>query len=337
MAQRTPSILHRTWRDALASAALIAVARPATWPLALAGFLARGGILALLLPIVVMPTPSGIADVIAPAIVPFAFGLVAPAFVVLVVSVALLVATWVMAGGFVGAWADVELVREVVADDEAVVAPMTDRQHPVFAAFAVRLLSAIPLALALSVAAVEIVTAAYAELTSPIEVVTPLFVRVLSDVPAAIGLVVVAWAVSEAAGGMAVRHLLLGGASVPVALRDGWLDFVRRPLSTAGTLILTDLAVIAAVASTIFCAGVAWSGARFALLAGEPLQAPVAVVLLVVVWLGGVVLIGVAAAWRSAAWTLEVARSDRVGTADPSAEERAVGTFGGPEHARPGG
>ena len=337
MLQRIASPVHRTWRDALVGAALIALARPAAWALALAGFLARGGIVALLLPIVVVPTPSGVADVIAPAIVPFAFGLVAPALVVLVAGVALLVAAWVVLGGLVGAWADVELVREVVADDEAAVAPITQREHPVIAAFAVRLLSAIPLALALSVAAVEIVTAAYAELTSPLEVVTPLFVRVLSDVPVAISLVVVAWALCEAAGGVAVRHLLLRGASVPGALREGWLVFLRRPFSSAATLILTDLAVIAAVVLTVLCAGVAWSGARFALLAREPLQAPIAVVLLVVVWLGGIVLIGVATAWRAAAWTLETARIDRPVPLEPSSAERAVGTFGGPEHARPGG
>ena len=337
MLQRNPSAVHRSWRDALVGGALIALTRPATWALALAGFLARGGMVAVLLPIVVMPTPSGVADVIAPAIVPFAFGVVAPAFVVLVAGVALLVAAWVVLGGLVGAWADVELVREVVADDEAPVTALPERRGTVLAAFTVRLLSAIPLAFALSIAAVEIVTAAYAELTSPIEVVTPLFMRVLADVPAAISLVVVTWAVSEAAGGLGVRHLLLRGASVPAALRDGWLGFARRPLSTAGTLILTDVAVIAAVLVTVFSAGVAWEGARFAILADEPRQVPIPVFLLVVVWLGGIVLIGVATAWRAVTWTLELARAERVHPRQPSGSEGALGTFGGREHARPGG
>ena len=44
---------------ALTGALLVTLATPATWPLALAAFLIRGGILLVTLPIVVLPTPVG--------------------------------------------------------------------------------------------------------------------------------------------------------------------------------------------------------------------------------------------------------------------------------------
>ncbi len=342
--------MHRTftsvhsWRESLSTAALVVLARPATWALALLGFLARGGIVVLLLPIVVAPTTSGVADIVAPAATPTYLGAgVTAALIVLVTVVAALAAAWLVLGGLAGAWADVELVREVAADDEfgsndVALALPGDRRHPVVAAFAVRLISSIPLAVALVIAGAEIATASYAELTSPVEVVTPLFVRILSDVPGGIALVVVAWALCEAAGGAAVRHLLLRGATIPGALRDGWLGFLRRPVAMLATLLVTDAAVAVAVVSTALASSVAWSWARYAVLARELVQMPIAVIALVAIWLGGLVLVGVATAWRAASWTLEVARADAAAPRAQSSEsQREVGTFGGTEHARPGG
>src|SRR3954468_8765516 len=99
-----------SWRGSLLGAALVVLAPPVMWPVALAGFLARGGIFALLLPIVVLPTPSGIADVVAPALISFAFGLVSPAFIALIAAAGAFIAAWVLIGGAVGAWADAELI-----------------------------------------------------------------------------------------------------------------------------------------------------------------------------------------------------------------------------------
>jgi hypothetical protein len=328
---------HPSWRASVVGAALTVLAHPAMWPVALAGFLARGGIFALLLPIVVLPTPSGIADVIAPALTSFAFGLVSSAFVALVAISAAFVAAWVLLGGLAGAWADVELVREA-AEDEEVAATLAPGRRLVLRALAVRLLASVPLGFALAFGAAEIVNAAYAELTTPFEVVTPLFVRVLGDVPAAIALVVVTWALCEAAGGLGVRHVLLSGKAIVPALRDGWLDLVRRPLSSILTLLVTDLAVIAAIVASAVAAGAAWSWARFEMLDREVATGAVAVVVLVAAWLGGLVLVGAVVAWRSVAWTAEAIRLLPPGPApDRAGAEPAVGTFGGREHARPGG
>ena len=58
----------------LGGALLAVLARPSTWPLALLGFLVRGGWLLIVAPIVVLPTPVGLANVVAPVLEDIAFG-----------------------------------------------------------------------------------------------------------------------------------------------------------------------------------------------------------------------------------------------------------------------
>jgi hypothetical protein len=309
------------------------------WPVALAGFLARGAIFALLLPIVVLPTPSGIADVIAPALTSFAFGLVSPAFVEIVVISAAFVAAWVVLGGLVGAWSDVELIRGAAEDEElGGGAIAVAKGHVVLRALAVRLLANIPLGFALAFGAAEIVNAAYAELTTPFEVVTPLFVRVLGDVPGSITLVVAVWSLCEAAGGLAARHVVLRCEPIVPALRDGWLDLVRHPVSSIATLVVTTVALAAVVVAAAVAASAAWSWARFAMLDSEVPAGALAVVVLVAVWLAGLVVVAAVVAWRSVVWTAEALRHEHGGPERGEAvRERVVGTFGGREGARPGG
>jgi hypothetical protein len=340
MAPPPPSVAgsRSTWRASLVVAAMAVLERPVTWPIGLAGFLARGGIFALLLPIVVLPTPSGIADVVAPAITSFAFGLVSPAFIVLIAAVAAFIAAWVLIGGVIGAWADVELIREAAEGDELGLTVPPQTRWTVLRAFRVRLLSTMPLALAVAFGARAIIDAAYAELTTPFEVVTPLYARVLGDVPGAIGLVLVVWLICEAAGGVGERHVVLRGASIPRGLVAGWFDLVRHPVSSVATIVVTTVVVGAAVVSSALAASVGWSWARFSVLDREWPVAVLAVLVLVAVWLGGLVLVSAVVAWRSAVWTAEALRlrplAERGGRA---VAERGVGTFGGPEHARPGG
>src|SRR6185312_15190099 len=68
-------------RAALGGALLVTLTTPATWPLALAAFLLRGGFLLVTIPIVVLPTPVGLGNVLAPWITPLALGSITPAFV----------------------------------------------------------------------------------------------------------------------------------------------------------------------------------------------------------------------------------------------------------------
>lgn len=325
----------------MVAGALTTLARPELWAVALAGFLARGGIVAFLLPIVVLPSPSGVANVIAPSLTSFAFGLVSSSFVEILAAFIALALAWVVLGGLAGAWADTELARAASADDELGIG-IGDLVQPgrrtVLQAFGVRLLAHLPLAVALAWGAVRIVQAAYAELVTPFEVVTPLFIRVLGDVPDAIAVIVTLWLLGEAAGGLAVRHVVLGRRSAAASVRDGWLDLVRRPRSSFGTLLATDLVVGLAVVSSALAAGVVWSWVRLAVLGRDgPAEVGAAIGILVAVWLGGLLLTSVAVAWRSVAWTAEWLRVMPRPAVDEKVGASSLGTFGGADHAPPGG
>ena len=58
---------------ALTGALLTTLATPLTWPLALATFLLRGGFLLVLLPIVVLPSPVGLGNLLAPILMTVVF------------------------------------------------------------------------------------------------------------------------------------------------------------------------------------------------------------------------------------------------------------------------
>jgi hypothetical protein len=332
-----------SWRSALIAALVSALERPGFWAIALGGFLARGGILVFLVPIVILPTPSGVADVVAPAITSFAFGLVSPAFVVLIAATIAVILGWLIVGGIAGAWADVVLTREAASDEDVVAAVggtevPGERRRVVMRAFLVRFIAHLPLWLALSWGALRIGQATYAELVEPFEVLNPLVLRVLADVPDAIGVVVLAWLLGEIAGGLAVRHLVLDGTSGLVAVREGWLDIVRRPLPTLAVGLATDAAVALAVVPSILAANVVWGWVRLVLLGRSgPIDVAVALVLLVALWLGGLVVTAAATTWRSVAWTAEhLRRTGRTTRAVPAGSREEGGTFGGADHAPPG-
>jgi hypothetical protein len=322
--------------------ALGALAAPGSWPVALAGFLARGGLILFLVPIVVVPTPAGVANVVAPWLVPFVFGQVSAEAVVIIGLTVVGIVGWVVTGGLLGAWVDVLLIREASANEELgfgqIAAPPAHRRRVTAAAFVVRLLAHAPLAIALAWSAARIGQAGYRELVNPLEVVSPLVVRIVSAVPDAVAAVAIAWLIGEATGGLAVRHLVLGGASPARSVREAYLDLVRHP-STLATLGLTTFGLLVTTVPSVVAAGVGWSWARMMLLGGAlPPQAGAAIVLFVVLWLGGLVLAAGVAAWRSYAWTAEWLRH-RVGSGWDlgPASEHEVGTIGGSGSPRPGG
>ena len=55
---------------AVLASLLVTIGRPAWWLVALAGFLVRGGFVVFVLPIVLLPSPLAISNVVAPIIVP---------------------------------------------------------------------------------------------------------------------------------------------------------------------------------------------------------------------------------------------------------------------------
>jgi len=338
----TPAATARVgWRDALAASLVTTLARPSSWALALAGFLARGGLLVFLLPIVPLPTTASLANEVEPWLRPVFLGNVSAEFVILATSIVVGLVAWLVLGGIVGAWADVVLIREAARDEELgfdVEAP-PPTAGLVLRAVAVRLLAHLPLVLALAAAAPVVVSAVYSELTNPGEVVTPLFQRTLGRIPEVVALVVASWLAGEVAGGFGVRRLVLGGGSVGGSAIGGYGDIVRGPVSSVATFVTTTFGVAIAIVPAALAAGLAWSFVRLTLLGGRPLREVLpALGVFILVWSGGLVLTGAATAWRGHAWTAEwLRRAVRRGGLVTAGQRSGVGTIGGPDRHRRGG
>lgn len=323
------------------SAVLSTLERPAGWAIALAGFLARGGVIVFLLPIVTIPTPAGIQARLSPLLVPFAFGEVAPGFVLLVAGLASVALAWIVVGGLVGAWSEVQLVRDAAAQQEPPVSTSAGGPRVVLEVLAARLLAHVPLGAALAWGAARIVDVTYAELTTPFEVVTPLAVRIVAAAPDAVAAVVGTWLLGEAAGGLAAREIIVDRRDPLAAVVTGWFRIVRRPVSALATIGSTSLALVVTIAPGLVAAGAAWSWVRTVLFdAGNPAELAVPLAVFVALWLGALALTGFGAALRSNAWTIEWLRRRQTGPladGDRTTGTRPVGTIGDGEPTQQGG
>ena len=129
----------------------------------------------------------------------------------------------------------------------------------------------------------------------------------MRDVPELVAAVLLTWLLADAAAAVAVRRLVLGRGSVLRAWALGWVDLVRRPGRVLGTALAGLAVLVLLVGPSLLASSVGWARVRDVVVDG---RSPVAVLFVVVtwvaMWLGGLVLAGVAAAFRSAAWTLEL-------------------------------
>lgn len=281
-------------------------------PIALAGFLVRGGIVVLGLPILVLPTPVGLATIFGPDIVSVALAGPNPGIVRLAIIGAILLGAWVVLGGFLGAAADVACIEATAAYEAhgGWRGPVggwrrAPRWRTILRVVVVRWLAHLPLVVALAWGVVRIVEATYAELVLPSDTATPLVFRVLAASPDAVAGVVGAWLVGEAVGGWAARFVVLEGRSSGAALWAAVRWFVRAPARALGALVAATAALAVSLAAAAAASVLVWSVLR-PIVRIDPggAVAAVAVLLLVGVWLVGVVVVGVVVAWRAVAWTL---------------------------------
>jgi len=316
---------------ALARALLVTLATPATWPLALAAFLLRGGIVVMALPIVVLPTPVGLGNVFAPTITSVALGSVPIAAVVATVAIAGGVVLWLVVGGWLAAAIEAEGARIVARDED--LAGMSGPRAPAVVPvgdgriaariLTARLVAGVPLILGLAWGSVRLVFVTYRELTVPADTATPIVLRVLRASPEVVVVIVAAWMIGEIVGSVAARRIALDGDHVVAALRRAVSTSVRQPLATLARFWVPTIALLAVIAPSALAAGWASSAARDVLQQrADPLSVLIAVVVFVVLWVVGLVLSAVACAWRAAVWTV----ADLLGR----------GTFGGSGTGRPG-
>jgi len=107
-----------SWGAGLAAALLVILPRPASWIVGLAAFLVRGGILLFLLPIVVLPSPVGLANILGPTVATFWLGGMSLGFATLVTAIFAAFFVWLIVGGWVAAVTERDLIELVVADDD---------------------------------------------------------------------------------------------------------------------------------------------------------------------------------------------------------------------------
>jgi hypothetical protein len=324
------------------------VGEPDAVIVALAGFLARGGIFLLALPSLVLPSVIGLAGVTGID----AFGIDGRPTAWLYEMVAIVigaVVVWLALASLIGSLIDVWLIEAAV---DASGRPV-GRGRPLprigllMDIVAVRGICLLPLAGALAWASTRIYTAAYNELTTPSNLSTPLPVRVVENAADAVILVAVGWLVMETIAAIAVRRLVLSDGGVGRAMAGALAQTVRRPLSTAMTVLASTGASVLATAVALAATATAFDWCRIAARSQEPIAVtlglgllsttrdfrPVLFILtaliLALAWLAAAALSGVASACRSAAWTGEVVAAmpdARIGPgpADP-------GLSGGPD------
>jgi hypothetical protein len=307
----------------LVASLLATFSRPATWPLALASFLLRGGFLLVLAPIVVLPSAVGVGNVLTPLLSTFVFHGLTPSIALLIAAIGVGGLIWVVGGGLLAAAVESELVRRIAADEEALgsgelMAGIQLAAHPAWRVLIVRLIASLPLLLALSWGAIRIVTVAYRELTVPSDVAVPLVARVAGGASDAVAIVIGAWLLSETVGGLAARRVILSGERVPVALRAAVLRLLRAPARCAILALVPLVPVALAVLAAGLATSVTWEALRTAMsFDAGAVVVLVLVTALVALFVGGLALIGVASAWRGAVWTMDLTGTFGSTTYDP--------------------
>lgn len=310
---------------ALTDALLVTLASPATWPLALAAFLLRGGLLVVAVPILVLPTPVGLGNLLAPTLTALVFGGASPELVVTIAAIVGAALTWIVAGGVLAAILEAEAAR-IVAAHEEVAPPGGVRTHQLAVdelsdpltirfsrrrrteaarVFLVRVLAHLPLGLALVWGTAQFVAVTYRELTNPVDVATPLVWRVLLASPGVLAAIVLTWTAGQAIGALAARRLVLARGGIVRALADATLTLVRRPVVVLADFWLPTIALGIALAPSALAAAPAADVVREAMnTPNDPVELFLAVVLFVSLWVVGLVLIAVVCAWRAAVWTV---------------------------------
>lgn len=300
-----------TWRGSLLAAALATFAHPRWWVLALAGFLVRGGVVIVLLPMIVPPTVAGAMSLVAPTVIGQVLvgGPNTPvALVTAGVAISVIVLAWI--AGTLGSAFDIALVAEALEDEDLGLERRPVEPTPAGLGTA-RLGPHVLTAFVFAIAAARIFQVVYAEATSPGAPTTPFVERVASQTPVELAALLIALLVAEAVGGLALRAQLLDPAVAAGGVPRAFVRGVRRLLRPVAllTLVVTTAVVLLVGLPGAVAAGRAWGQVR--LLFTAPTDAgSMAIVLglFVAVTLGWLTLLGVVLAWRSAVWTAIDAR-----------------------------
>jgi hypothetical protein len=304
---------------------------------ALAGFLVRGGILLLAVPSAVLPSVIGLAG----ALGVDAFGIdgrPTTSFIELVVAISAAAAIYLLLATVVGSLVDIWLIEAALDRDDRSSRP--EPAAPIFeralSLAGIRTVCLVPMALALAWAGTRIYGSAYNELTTPSNLGVPLAIRTVLGAADAVAVVVVVWLLEETVGAIAVRRLVLTGCGVWRAIGGALSQLVRRPITSAATVLLSYLASATVMAASIVAIGTAFDWCRVAARIQQPILLNLgigpfsttrdimpalfllAAIALAVAWLAASTVAGIASAWRSAALTGEVDEATSQAATKPS-------------------
>lgn len=322
----------------LGTALAVALGEPRLWLLATAGFLARGGIVLFLAPLVALPTPVSLTSFFGTDSVTVA----GPSLrLVAVIMAALLVLVMAVVGGsLVGAWADAEAHRLVCADPEAAAAtgrPAADPGPPgpgrLLGLAGLQVTALLPAALLLAASVGEIVTVGRNEFLLPSETAVPFLFRVVAGAAGPLGRVLVVAALGELLASLATRQYLAApGAtgerrvSAVAAYRRALALLFSRPVRTIVAWAVGSSVLVGAVAGALVAVAVGWEQVRAVLLdpdlgvvslvsadpaelairIGAIAQAASVCLLFVALWLAAIGLAGLASGFRASLISLVV-------------------------------
>lgn len=310
--------VRQGWLDRAGRAVRFGIADRDTVMVALSGFLIRGGILILLVPSLVLPTVIGLAAFTGVD----AFGIDGRASVWLVemaMAAALAAAAWLVAAFVVGSIVDVWLIEAELdpnGHSPRQRRPLPDRRMILDLA-AIRAFLALPLIAAILWASSRVYTSTYNELTAPGDLSSPFVWRVFQGAADGFLVIGVAWLVTETLGAIAIRRAVLLDRGVYRSIAEAALQLLRRPVSSAATIVGTLATFAVAALFAIAATSTAFDWVRIAVRTSGPTNLLTgltefavlvgAALVLGFAWVAALAVSGVASAWRSAAFTEETA------------------------------
>ncbi len=309
MTARAGSSRLLPWRRAISAAVVVALVRPIGWVVALGGFLAGGGLLLAAWPIVALPTPSGLQNLLAVPVSTLVFGSPSADLIALMAGIAGAIALLVVLGLTLGAWTERRLVLDAAAtaaEEGYTAGPVDAATAPGFGRVALlRFTSLVPPVVVAAAIWPTLYDVTYRELILPEDLATPLPIRVIARLPVPLLVLGLTWLAADTAAAAGVRRLVLERRRLVVAWALGWTDLIRRPLRLLVLALLGVVAQAIAFAPGLTAAAIGWGMLRQTLEDGRDLWLQMVMTATwVAIWLAALALASVGAAFRSSLSTL---------------------------------
>lgn len=305
-------------RERLVLALKLTLARPGWWAVAAAGFLARGGIVLFLAPLIALPNPVTVTLIFGVDSISGA-GLPSQRFIVTIVVLALSALAAIAAMVVVAAWSDVALFERVTSEarpDEAEPGRPPRDAGGLPTVIWLQVLALLPGLVAFVLAVPAIRNAVISEFLFPSAPEVPFLARVIEGAQGPLLRVAVLLGAGEALATVVTRLYLGGrtGGSTAALYVGAMLRFVARPITSAVTWLVGWGVLVGALVLGLSAVELAWAQVRAALLdpaLALPGAAAVSVPF-VAIWIGALALAGIASTFRSTLWTLTVAADPAV-------------------------